>query len=239
MLVVETRPTPELDRDGAVKGDRLLTLSSGSAAAPALDLDWFELAGFRDTTDCAELRPMSESDVGCTRRSMSSRWRLSSRAITRVMSRSVRAPTSAKVRAISSAALARPGDRVVSGPVTTTPDASPWSGMTRAPGWTTRDRCSLAKSSADTTFHPVRSISAILTRPVKSAAARWFVAARAPLSDGVTLRLPPFASAPARTLGSGVCRRPASPGATPSRGGITSPRGGRGCPLPGCDGYVG
>jgi hypothetical protein len=56
---------------------------------------------------------------------MSSRRRLSSRAITRVMSRSVLAPTSVKVRAISLAASARAGDRVVNGPLTTTPLAPP------------------------------------------------------------------------------------------------------------------
>jgi hypothetical protein len=77
------------------------------------------------TTDWAELLPRVVNEVGCTRREMSSLRRLLSRAITRVMSRSVRSPTSVKVRAISSAVLARAGERVVNGPVTTIPVASP------------------------------------------------------------------------------------------------------------------
>jgi hypothetical protein len=51
MLLVEYRPAAELDLDVGLKGDRLLTLSSGSPPAPALDRDWFALGAFRDTTD--------------------------------------------------------------------------------------------------------------------------------------------------------------------------------------------
>jgi hypothetical protein len=180
-------------------------------------------------TDWAERLPRSDSDVGSTRRARSASRRVSSRAITRVMSRSVRAATSAKERAISSAGRAADGDRVVRGPVTTTPVVVASSGMARVPERTERDRCSLAKSSAATTFQAVRSTSATLTRPVKSAPVRApGVERRSSPDPGVARRAPPSSPAAARTLGSGVWRRVPSAGLTSSRGGTTSPRGGRG-----------
>jgi hypothetical protein len=118
---------PALDREleEVPNGDWLATLSSGPPPPPAFERD----SGFGRVcaaiADWAELRPSSDSELGCTRRVMSSLRRLSSRAMTRVISRSVRAPTSWNVREISSAVLACPGERVVRGPVTTTPVALP------------------------------------------------------------------------------------------------------------------
>jgi hypothetical protein len=165
----------EADTLELVNGDAPRVVSSGSDLGEVLLYSRpSALAGrLREAAiDCADERPIADRDDGWTSLARSSPLRLSSRAITRVMSRSVRAPTSLKVLEISSAVDAREGDRVVSGPVTTTPVSSPWLGMTRLPGWTSRVTFSLAKSVARTTFHPVRSISATLTRPVKSAAAR-------------------------------------------------------------------
>ena len=111
--------------DGFTRGDWLRTESSDPAPSPALDRDWVVVSGRFATADWADLRPRVESEVGSTRRVMSSLRRLLSRAMTRVMSRFVRSPTSAKVREISSAVRACAGERVVNGPVTTTPVASP------------------------------------------------------------------------------------------------------------------
>lgn len=162
-MPVPTRPREDRGLAAEAKGDCEATLSSGPPP-PEFERDGTVASEDREaTTDCAELRPRLFNEMGCTRRSMSSRCSEPSRAMTRVMSRSVLAPTSAKVRLISSAELARDGERVVSGPETTTPRAPLSAGMTREPGWTTRERCSLAKSSVDTTFHPARSISATRT----------------------------------------------------------------------------
>lgn len=109
---------------GFTTGDWFRTVRSG-APEPAFDRDWVAASERVATTDWAELRPRVDSEVGWTRRVMSSLRRLLSRAMTRVMSRFVRSPTSAKVREISLAVLACAGERVVSGPVTTTPVASP------------------------------------------------------------------------------------------------------------------
>ena len=130
----EYRPAADREVSDAMNGDLLPTVSPGDPPPPAFDRAGAVESECVATTDWAELLPRVDSEVGCTRREMSSLRRLSSRAITRVMSRSVRSPTSVKVRAISSAVLARAGERVVNGPVTTTPVASPWSGMTRLPG---------------------------------------------------------------------------------------------------------
>lgn len=230
----EYRPEAAREVADATNGDRLPTASPDDPPPLAFDRAGAVASECVATTDWAELRPRVDNEVGCTNRVMSSLWSVLSRAITRVMSRSVRAPTSVNVRAISTAVLARAGDRVVNGPVTTTPVASPWSGMTRLPGWTTRARCSLAKSSAATTFQPARSISATRTRPVKSAATRPSRdVRRLSPSPGVTRRDSPPTPVAALVRASGVCRRPASPVFTPSLGGITSLRGGRGWPGPG------
>lgn len=201
----EYRPVADCGFDGFTKGDWFRTVSSGPPPPPAFDRDWVTVSERFATTDWAELRPRVDSEVGWTRRVMSSLRRLLSRAITRVMSRFVLSPTSANVREISSAVLACAGERVVNGPVTTTPVTSPWSGMTRLPGCTTLDRCSLANSSAATTFQPARSISATRTRPVKSAAARPSDDARrfSP-PPGVVRRDSPPAADDALTRESGV-----------------------------------
>jgi hypothetical protein len=228
MLLNEYRPVAARAPSVIRNGESPETLSSGPPPPEA------RCAGADDsfcpaTIDWADRRPRLDSDAGSTNRARSSPRRLVSRAMTGVMSRSVRWPTSAKVREISSAGRACDGDRVVNGPVTTTPRASPASSMARSPGRTTRDRCALAKSSVATTFQPRRSTSATRTRPVKSAAARRSVVARAPpASSGVTRRPPPAPSAAARARGSGVARRPESPGASPSRGATTALLGGRG-----------
>jgi len=132
-LGVESRSAEDRGLAETANGEDDEELSSGPPP-PALERDGTEASVREATTDWAELRPRLFNDIGCTRRSMSSRCSDVSRAMTRVMSRSVRAPTSEKVLRISSAELTREGDRVVSGPVTTTPRALPSSGITREPG---------------------------------------------------------------------------------------------------------
>jgi hypothetical protein len=167
--------------------------------------------------------------VVSTRRRASSGRKLSSRASTGVRSRRAELPAPLRTRSISCAGRTLEGGAVRSGSDITTPTSSR-PRKTSSPRLSTRDRCGLAKSRSETTFHPRWSMSATRTLPLRSSA----------VSSGLGSAFLPVAFFVPESVGRGT--EPLSPVSSTIRpvdvrGLGMSPRWGAG--TTGSDGHVG